>query len=378
MPAFRSRLVSSLVFAFCVAASAGDGPAPAPKPHPTYRVPEKAHFASSEVRIRRPGDFTQIRVDPSVVQVPEDAFEIAGELSVPKEGTGPFPAVFFISGSGMQDRHGFAPGAPKIDLGTWQVLDAIADAGFVVLRVDDRATGGTPPGFQGVDYKEIGFQALVSDARTCVRWLRARPEVDPARVLLLGHSEGGVTATMLSGEAELRIAGVVCMAGGGRNLSEVIYEQVADAMKELPPAIREANLRVQRELMDATKAGREADPGIVPGWIWNRADVVAGRKWMREHFTLDATAMHKRVTCPALVVNGERDMQVSADRDARLLATELMAGPSRDVTLRIYADLDHLFKGCGGRPSTLKMYEEKREVDATFLADLVAWLQRHV
>ncbi len=377
MYAPRMLLGLPLALAVCVAAQAGDGPAPAPRPHPSYRVPENARFASSEVRIRRPGDFTQIRVDPSAGRAPEDAFEIAGELSVPKEGKGPFPAVFFVSGSGMQDRHGFAPGAPKIDLGTWQVLDAIADAGFVVLRVDDRATGGTPPGFLGVDFKEVGFQALVSDARACARWLRARPEVDPTRVFLVGHSEGGITATLLAGEADLRIAGVVCMAGGGRNLYDVIYEQVEDAMKGQPAAIRDANLRIQKELMDATKAGREADPGIVPGLIWNRADVVAGRKWMREHFTLDATALHKRVACPALVVNGERDMQVSADRDARLLATGLMAGPAKDVTLRIYDDLDHLFKACGGKPSTLEMYEEKRNVAPAFLADLVAWLRRH-
>lgn len=377
MPDFRTLLVSAIAFASCVVAEADDGPAPAPRPHPTYRMPGSARFASTEVRIPRPGDLTQVRTEETAVPAPEAAFEIAGELSVPKERKGPIPAVFFVSGSGVQDRHGFSPGAPKIDLGTWQVLDAIAEAGFVVLRVDDRATGGTPPGFEGVDVKEVGFQALVSDARACVRWLRARPEVDPSRVFLLGHSEGGITATLLAGEADLQIAGIVSMAGGGRNLYDVIYDQVADGLKGMPPAIREANLRVQRELMDATKAGREPDPGIVPASIWNRADVVAGRKWMREHFTLDVTAMHKRVTCAALVVNGERDMQVSADRDARRLATELMAGPARDVTLRIYLDLDHLFKACGGRPSSLRIYEEKRDVDATFLADLVAWLERH-
>ena len=340
-------------------------------------MPSDARFTSTEVRIPRSGDLTQVRTDGSAVQAPEAAFEIAGELSVPRDRKAPFPAVFFVSGSGMQDRHGFPPGAPKLDLGTWRVLDAIAEAGFVVLRVDDRATGGTPVGFEGIDPKEVGFQALVSDARACLRWLRARPEVDSTRICVIGHSEGGITATLLAGEADLGVSALVCLAGGGRDLYDVIYEQVSEALKGQPAAIREANLRVQRELMEATKAGREPDPGIVPALIWNRADVVAGRKWMREHFTLDAPALQRRVACPALVVNGERDMQVSADRDARLLATGLMAGPSRDVTLRIYADLDHLFKACGGRPSTLKMYEERRDVDATFLADLVAWLVRH-
>ncbi len=377
MTAFRTLLVLPLALVMCVGALAEDKPAPTPTPHPVYKLPENAAFTSTEVRINRPGDFTQIKVNPDAKQAPEGAFEIAGEVCVPKEGKGPFPAVFFVSGSGMQDRHGFGQGSTKVDLGTWQVLDAIASAGFVVLRVDDRNSGATPAGPKGVEFTEIGYQALVSDARFCLRWLRERPDVDPKRIFVIGHSEGGVTAPLLAGEADLGLAGVVCMAGCGRNFYDVIYDQVADALKGQLPANRDAGLKVQRELMDATKAGREPDYNIVPRALWNRADVVAMRKWMHEHFSLDYTAMHKRVPCPTLVVNGESDMQVSAEKDARVLAAELAAGQCKDVTLRLYPDLDHLFKACGGKPSTLKMYEEKRDVNATFLADLLAWLKRH-
>ncbi|MBI2920697.1 MAG: alpha/beta fold hydrolase [Planctomycetes bacterium] len=356
---------------------------PATRAHPAYKLPEGAAFTELEVRIPRPGDFTQMQVKEDAKQAPEPDFEIAGTLNVPAaaRGAGPFPAVFFISGSGTQDRHGFTPGAKSgtvgLDCGTWEILDAVADAGFVVLRVDDRAAGATPVGFKGVKPGEIGYQAIVSDARFCLRWLRERPEVDKSRVFLIGHSEGGITAPLLAGEDGAGVAGVVCMAGCGRNFYDVIYDQVEAAARDMSALQRASTLRSQRELMDATRDGREPDFEVVPKAVWNRPDVVAGRKWMREHFTLDLAALHKKVSCPALVLNGESDMQVSPEKDARRLAAEILAGASRDVTLRLYPDLDHLFKACGGRPSTLAMYAEKRPADPRFLSDLLAWLKQH-
>jgi dienelactone hydrolase len=331
------------------------------------------------VRITRKGDFTQLRVERDARQSPEGDFEIAGSLNIPSEGKGPWPAVFFISGSGPQDRHGFTPGARQgtvgLDCGTWEILDALAESGFVVLRVDDRMTGATPLGPQGVDYRELGFFALVSDARSCMNWLKEQPEVDRKRVFVIGHSEGGITAPVLASEVDSGLAGIVCMAGCGRNFYEVIFDQVAEAGKNQPEALREASLKIQRELMNATKENREPDYGIVPKALWNRPDVVATRKWSREHFNLDLTAIHKKVSCPALVVNGESDFQVSSEKDARLLAAEVAQGKCKDVTLRLYPDLDHLFKACGGRPSTMKIYEEKRPIDAVFLRDLLQWLK---
>ena len=67
----------------------------------------------------------------------------------------------------------------------------------------------------------------------------------------------------------------------------------------------------------------------------------------------------------------------SAARDARALAARLSQGKCNDVTLKLYADLDHLFKPCGGRPSNMQMYFEKRDVDKVFIADTVDWLKKH-
>lgn len=352
---------------------------------PEYKLPPNATFSAKEVKITRKADGTQTAVKQGETDADraknETDFEIAGTLNIPKEeahGKGPYPAVFFVSGSGMQGRHGIQelPGG-TLDIGTWEVLDAIANAGFVVLRADDRATGGTPMGFKGMSAIEIGYRALVSDARACVNFLREQPEVDKKRIFVIGHSEGGLTAPLLAAEHALGIAGVICLAGPGRNMRNVIRDQVEATLAGQDEAARLIGLAIQDALTQAIKDGVEPDFNKVPKSVWTRADVVAGRKWMREHFNIDVEACHKSLVCPVFVAQGASDFQVDCEKDARKLAANLTSGKCKDVTLRIYDDLDHLFKPCGGKPSSMEMYMTKRPVNATFIADVVNWLKRH-
>jgi pimeloyl-ACP methyl ester carboxylesterase len=342
-------------------------------------------FATAAAQDTEPAD-TKLTAEEVKITVPAveadgetiPAWEIAGTLNLPK-GDAPeagWPAVFFISGSGSQNRHGKQGG---MDLGTTEVLDAVANAGFAVLRVDDRGTGDTPVGPKGIDPTTIGYTELVSDARHCVNWLRAHAKVNKEKVFVIGHSEGGVTAPILGGEG--LCAGVVCMAGIGRNMYDVIYEQVEDANKRAPKERRESTMKLQKELQDAAKDGREPDYAILGEAfapqvkkIWNQ-QMKPALAWFHDHFNLDVPAIHAKVKCPAFVAQGEADFQVKADADGRLLAKNLLAGECTDVTFKLYADLDHLFKPCKGRKSSIEMYKEDRRVSEAFLKDLVAWLQ---
>jgi pimeloyl-ACP methyl ester carboxylesterase len=377
----RATLALFSLFLLAVAIFAQPASLPEAKPHHSYKLAQNAAFTETEVRIARPGDHTQLAEPHDAKAALEPEFEIAGSLNVPKKGKRPWPAVLFISGSGPQDRHGFGETAPGkyIDCGSWQILDAIASAGFVVLRVDDRGTGSTPAGFAGIDPKDVGYRALLSDARFCLRWLQKRPEVDAKRVYLVGHSEGAMTAPILAGEENSGVAGVVCLAGPGRNLFQIALEQTEAGLKArgLTGAELESGLKVQKELQLAMKESREPDFSIVPKALWERPDVATLRKWWHEHFILDDAAVHRRVASPVLVVNGLADYQVNPDRDARALAARFTQGKCNDVTLKLYDDLDHLFKPCGGKPSSKQMYFEKRDVDKTFIADVVDWLKRH-
>jgi dienelactone hydrolase len=110
---------------------------------------------------------------------------LEGTLSEPRKT--PAPGVLFLSAD-AQDRHGFSQG---IDVGTWQILDRLADEGFAVLRTDDRGGG-------------------LDDAKAKLKLMRTQPAVHPNLIFVIGHDKGALTAMRLAAEDEL--AGVVAIA----------------------------------------------------------------------------------------------------------------------------------------------------------------------
>ncbi|MHC4781119.1 MAG: alpha/beta hydrolase family protein [Planctomycetota bacterium] len=371
----RCNPALAAVFLVSLCAQAEEKEKPGPK-RPAYAVPDQADFTIRDVTVER---FVGKKDGKTV------AFDIAGSLRVPKSGKkARWPAVLWISGSGSQTRHGYAPqgGNRILDPGSWQIHDAVAEAGFVVLCLDDRGIGKTPLGEEGVDKNEIGYDELVGDAQACLDWLRKRDEVDPKGVFIIGHSEGGLTAPILASRNDW-VAGILCMGALGRNLWDVTLDQVGTSMKNQPAAMREANLKAQREFMGACKEDREPNFSILGPMAarqleaaW-KAKVAPIKAWWRDHFNLDVPEIHRGVACPVFIAHGEKDFQTHRDKDAKQFLKDLLDGPCTDVHLKVYADLDHLFKACGGKESTIKMYFTDRKVDEDFIADIVAWLKSH-
>lgn len=361
-----TRLAAALVAFACIAtlAVAQD----APPELPGWSMPEDAEFTAEDVSITR-----------SVK--PDAEFSIAGTLRLPtsaKPEAG-FPAVLFVSGSGSQTRHGIQG---RLDIGTWELLDALANAGFAVLATDDRGVGDTPLGEAGKQPADLGYLELVGDAQAALDYLNTRDEVNKKRVFLIGHSEGGLTVAILARDNP-EVAGIISMAGMGRNMYDITLQQVEEAMASQPKAQREGNLKAQREFQDAVKEGREPDfnilgkaaaPALKASW---KTSVLPIRKWWHDHFNLDVPAIHAAILCPVFVANGASDFQVSAEKDAKQFVKDLMDGSCTDVKLKLYPDLDHLFKPCNGRVSEMKMYFEDRRVSSEYIKDVTGWLESH-
>jgi uncharacterized protein len=364
-----TRLMTLLLLAAVPVIGLCQEPEKKPAP-PVYSVPEDASFTVEDITVER--------VVSAGAEEPV-AFNIAAAVRVPsvEKPEAGWPGVLFISGSGSQTKHGLQG---HLDLGSWELLDAIADAGFVVLSSDDRGIGGTPIGEEGIDPATIGYDELVGDARACLDHLLARKDINKQRVFIIGHSEGGITAPILAGEQ--KVAGVVFMAAAGRNMYDVTYEQVEDANATMPEGVRKLNLQIQKEIQDAVKEDREPDykiagdsAALVAAVKRTWAQVQPIRAWWHDHFNLDVPGLHNALTCPCLVVQGASDFQVKTDVDAKQIMRNLLEGKCTDATLKVYDDLDHLFKPCGGRKSELKMYYEDRRVDPAFIKDMVNWLK---
>lgn len=93
-------------------------------------------------------------------------------------GGRPAPAVIVFHGIGG-NRVGMAP-----------LARGLSERGASVLLAEYRGYGGAP----GVPTEE----GLARDARAAARWVRSRPDVDPARVVYLGDSLGTGVATTLA------------------------------------------------------------------------------------------------------------------------------------------------------------------------------------
>ncbi len=297
------------------------------------------------------------------VTIADGDVSLAGTITRLKGAEGRLPAVFFLSGSGPEDRDGFAMG---LDLGTHEILDRLTREGFCVLRVDDRGVGASTGPTQ-----DLTFRDLVADGRRALRFLRARPDVDPTRVALIGHSEGGLSAPLLATEEP--VAAVVLMAAPGRPLEALLTEQLrlGRELQGAQPAELDA---IEREL--AAFLGHIAKDEPIPseGLAPELAAFVPGRAWLKSHLGRDPLVPLVAVHCPILILQGARDVQVSAERDAPKIQAALDAAGHADHELRVFPELDHLFKHASQHPSELD-YLKARPIDAEFLDVLVAWLK---
>ncbi len=333
----------------------------------TDRPEPKLTAMGSQVRpvYHRPKDATW---DDKEVVISGRDVPISGSLRVPR-GKGHKPAVLFISGSGSQDRNGLAG---LIDIGTWQVLDALARAGFVVLSTDDRGMGKTPVG----KTLNIGYWDLVADAEAALKFLAARPEVRKDRVFILGHSEGCMTAVILAAKHPDLVRGIALMAAPARNLADIMRDQMIHlTLKGIPKDKAARRLARFDAVVAALRAGKRPSKDVMTDTEWKASS--RSIKWLTDHVKLKYGDYVRKVRCPVLICQGSKDVQVSPDKDAKPLAAMLEKAGNKDVTLKMFAGLDHLFKKEPGESSMKSYMDRKRPVDRAFISFLTHWLQRH-
>ncbi|MCA9648795.1 MAG: alpha/beta hydrolase [Myxococcales bacterium] len=282
--------------------------------------------------------------------------ELSGELLIPEGIATPAPAVLWISSTGREDRHGFA-GPPPVDLGSHEITDALARAGLVVLRFDERGQGRSEPG-------PLTFTDQLEDARRAFRTLLVQPEVDPDRVLLVAHGEGGLRALSLAAEQGKGVAGVALLGAPGRPYLEVLRDQAEASLSDVPPELREQAKAQQAKMLQGLKAGK------VPPELRDHEG------WLREVLELDPAKVMAKVHGPVWLAQGGKDFEVDPAKDTgALLSAARKRGKSSSAELATYEGLDHLFKPEPGRSTPSRYRETGRAVDASFLADLTAWAQ---
>ena len=162
--------------------------------------------------------------------------KLAGTLTVPKNA-GPHPAVILITGSGAQDRDETIFAHKPF----FVIADYLTRRGIAVLRVDDRGVGGSsgPADADSSDFAK--------DVQGGIAFLKTRQEIDPNKIGLLGHSEGGMIALMIAAESK-DPAFIVLLAGSTIPGKDILYGQGAALLKAAGAS--EADLAAQRKMQE--------------------------------------------------------------------------------------------------------------------------------
>lgn len=347
--------------------------------------------ATAPPRPQDPAPPFPYRVEEVVYANHEAGIELAGTLTLP-EGAGPFPAVVLISGSGPQDRDSSLFGhRPFLVL-----ADHLSRRGIAVLRSDDRGVAGS-----GGDFSSATSADFASDALAAATLLSQRPEVDPGRIGLIGHSEGGIIAPMSAARSPLP-SYLVLLAGPALTGEEILYLQ-AEAINRAGGATEEAiqdNRQFQEILFTIVREERDpatrtlrmtgaleetlarlgpderAELGISidDEAAWVAAQLAAlDTDWFRFFITHDPLSDLVRVNVPILALFGERDLQVPAAPNQAAMEAALGAAGHPDYTLMTLPSLNHLFQTApAGLPGEYGVIEETFSPDA--LDQIVLWI----
>lgn len=303
---------------------------------------------------------------------------LAGTLTIPPAG-GPSPAVLLIAGSGPQARDEIVDGH-----GVFLVLaDSLTRRGIAVLRTDKRGVGRSTG-----DYERATTADFADDAEAGVAYLRSRREIDPRRVGLLGHSEGGLVAPMVAGRSHA--AWIVILAGSAVKGEDILLLQrsLIDQAAGLGASEVARNSDLQRRSIaivlrqpDAAAARQELtalydrDPAAqaLPPQARQAAARFLTSPWMRYFLTYDPVPALTATRCPVLALYGSKDLQVPPSQNLPPLRQALAAGGNRDVRAEELPGLNHLFQHAAtGSPAEYAGIEET--MDPAVLDEIASWI----
>jgi uncharacterized protein len=305
-----------------------------------------------------------------------DGTILAGTITRPKTG-GPFPVAILISGSGPQDRDETILDHKPF----WVIADHLTRNGIAVLRFDDRGVGKSTGKFEKATTEDFA-----GDVTNAINYLKTAKSIDPKRIGLIGHSEGGLVSTLVAGKND-EVAWVILMASPGVNGEQILYSQgqliiaaeggsedamkrqrllqervfakansiettnniepfVASIVDEIVAIAKESEPKSEADSdPEKTKAREEAGRKVLTELV--RANLKAmNDPWFRFFAKYEPAADLQKIKCPVLAINGEKDVQVDPKLNLPKIESAVQAGGNKNVTVMALPGLNHLFQTC--------------------------------
>ncbi len=292
------------------------------------------------------------------VTVGKGEWQLPGTLALPA-GKGPFPALVLVHGSGPNDRdETIGPQKPFRDL-----AEGLASRGVAVLRYEKRTRYAAA---KLTSVKNFTVQEeTIDDAVAAAEFLRTRPEIDPTRVFVLGHSLGGYLIPRI-GQQDPELAGLISLAGSTRPLEDIVVEQytyLASLQGNSPEALK----AVDKAKAEAQQVKALASGSTLGGELPFHAPV---SYWL-DLKGYDPAAQARNLKQPMLILQGERDYQVTmTDFDRWKSALKART----DVTFRSFPALNHLFEAGVGKGTPGEYAAKPDHVAPEVIDEIAVWI----
>lgn len=227
------------------------------------------------------------------------------------------------------------------------------------------------------------YAELADDVKSAVSTLQQHPQIDAARIGLLGFSEGGFVGPLAAVHSE-GVAFLAIVSGGGVSPAETVYYEMTTALKAegFTGGEIEQALRLRQQLDDYFRTGDGGDT------VWNAIQAATQASWFETAFEVapdelpasletipltrdyptdldfDPVPLLARLEIPLLFLFGEADMQIPVDESIQAIRSTLTDVGKTDFTIKTFADADHLIL-VNNQPAP------------NYLESLTAWIVAH-
>jgi hypothetical protein len=219
-----------------------------------------------------------------------------------------------------------------------------------VLRYDDRGTNKSTGTFKGATSQDFAL-----DTAAAVTYLKTRKDIDPKRIVIMGHSEGGLIAPIVASK-DTSIAGIILLAGPGVSGERIIEKQIPDMARAA--GLNEQQIKLSTE-----------------GGLQRVKQEMTRDAWLANFWSYDPAPTLTKVLCPVLALNGELDKQVDATVNLAAIEAALKTGGNKNYTVRVLPKLNHLLQTAS--TGSAQEYGQLEETVATIaLEEVIQWLKK--
>jgi uncharacterized protein len=295
-----------------------------------------------------------------------DGIIISGTLTMPST-EGSFTTVILVSGMGPNDRDYTMLGHKPF----FVLADYLTRQGIAVLRVDKRGVGKSTGTFGSF----VTSQDLARDVLAGIDYLKTRKEIDPKRIGLIGHSEGGLIAAMVASQSP-SVSFLILMAGAMATEVEQILAQVGMQLKAdgASKALIDYDAKVREKLLHVVKGESDLDKAAIamkaimetyfatlPATIKTESELFmfaikesnaesmiaffnspTYRYWLEHNSVFDLNILRM----PVLAMNGDLDFVTASHIQLPIIKNALQHAGNRDITIVEMPKMNHWFQSC--------------------------------